>query len=727
LPQASEADFSSLLRKADIATTAIGLQGSYHHQKHSKTSEALISLYRQHENLQLPEATELRLPLRSTADAELITAGALHDIATQLILGQRANWFETVKNTVAHLSPDQTAIASFGSETCLPRSLARFKQQTRPSKPTAAEEIAVVGMSCRFPQSESLEAFWRLLEEGGTCIDNMPIDRFDPAQLQRDPKLDTFWGNFIDRPDVFDHKFFGISGREAKSMDPQQRLALQVAYEAMSSSGYCSKPSALRVKDVGCYLGVGAVDYEDNVASHAANAFAATGILRAFISGRISHHFGWEGPSLTVDTACSSSAVAIHTACKALLGGECSVALAGGVNVITSPSLHQNLAGASFLNSKGSSRAFDADAGGYCRGEGAGMVVLKKLSTALADGDVVIGVIASSAVNQNSSCSPITVPHSDSQSTLYKRVLNDAGIQAQDVTYVEAHGTGELSNTPAQFLCLLITWTLTLHIGTQVGDPIEYESIRSALTGPLRTEQLYVGSVKDNIGHAEAASGAAGIIKCLLMMHYKKIPKQANFSSINPKIRSLAEDRITISTKTVPWTSSQHIALVNNYGAAGSNAAILIRAHSVERRRAATITPTVHPILFFQPILLSAKTATSLTSYTEALKTYISKGIASLGDISYNLAQAHDASLNCRVGFVSDAMDSAISSLSRIKTFDAIKSPVILCFGGQTGRAVTASKELYTSSDLFKKHLVSDCIPLTVCLLRINGRLTFYV
>lgn len=229
-------------------------------------------------------------------------------------------------------------------------------------------------------------------------------------------------------------------------MDPQQRLALQVAYEAMASSGYLSTPSTTRVKDVGCYLGVGAVDYEENVASHSANAFAATGVLRAFISGRVSHHFGWEGPSLTLDTACSSSAVAIHTACRALLGGECAMALAGGVNVITSPSLHQNLAGASFLNQKGSSRAFDAEAGGYCRGEGAGMVVLKKLSAALADGDVVLGVIAASAVNQNSSCSPITVPDSGSQSSLYKRVLGDAGVQPRHVTYVEAHGTGESSS-----------------------------------------------------------------------------------------------------------------------------------------------------------------------------------------------------------------------------------------------------------------------------------------
>lgn len=269
--------------------------------------------------------------------------------------------------------------------------------------------------------------------------------------------------------------------------------------------------------------------------------------------------------------------------------------------------------------------------------------------------------------------------------------------------------------------------TLTLHIGTQVGDPIEYESIRSALTCPLRTEQLYVGSVKDNIGHTEAASGAAGVIKCLLMMHYKTIPKQANFTSLNPKIKSSAEDRITVSTKTVPWTSSKHIALVNNYGAAGSNAAVLIRAHSAEMRRTAIVPPPVHPILLFHPILLSAKTATSLNSYTEALKMYLSKGTASLGDIAYNIAQAHDVSLNCRVGFFSDAKDSTISSLSRTKTFATTKNPVVLCFGGQTGRTVTVSKELYDSSDLFKKHLVIDCIPWAVCLLRNSGQLTFYV
>ena len=178
------------------------------------------------------------------------------------------------------------------------------------------EEVAVVGMACRFPQADSLEEFWQLLHSGETSIGKLPIERFNPADISREPSLADFWGNFLRRPDGFDHSFFGVSGREAKSMDPQQRLALQVAYEALESSGYFGLPSQQKMIDVGCYLGVGSVDYEENVACHDASAFSATGTLRAFISGRISHFFGWTGPSITLDTACSSSAVAIHTASK---------------------------------------------------------------------------------------------------------------------------------------------------------------------------------------------------------------------------------------------------------------------------------------------------------------------------------------------------------------------------------------------------------------------------
>ena len=274
--------------------------------------------------------------MRSTADAEIIATGALHDIAVNLILCKQAHWFDTVKTTLAEMQGRKNVkMLLFGKESFVPRSLSSrqkdlanrvsYHEETegnqllhlsRTREPAQAEEIAVVGMACRFPQAESVEDFWQLISSGESAFGEIPIDRFDPARETREPKLANFWGNFIKNPEEFDHRFFGISGREAKSMDPQQRLALQVTYEALESSGYCGLPAEEQQTNIGCYLGVGSVDYSDNVASENANAFSATGTLRAFISGRISHFFGWTGPSVTIDTACSSSAVAIHSACK---------------------------------------------------------------------------------------------------------------------------------------------------------------------------------------------------------------------------------------------------------------------------------------------------------------------------------------------------------------------------------------------------------------------------
>ena len=308
------------MRDAKMATTTIGLSGRYHHPSNAEAANTLSRICAENKELRLPDAGKLRVPLRSTANARIIKAGALHEIAIQLILCKRAHWFQTVKSTVTDLSESKASFVVFGGESCVPRSLSakdtHVSAVSDQEEKSSGEEIAVVGMACRFPRAENIEEFWQLLWAGETAIGKLPPHRFDTAELSREPKLANFWGNFLDSPDVFDHRFFGISGREAKSMDPQQRLALQVAYEALESSGYCNKALKLSEDDVGCYLGVGSVDYEDNVASHDANAFAATGTLRAFISGRISHFFGWSGPSITFDTACSSSAVAIHTASK---------------------------------------------------------------------------------------------------------------------------------------------------------------------------------------------------------------------------------------------------------------------------------------------------------------------------------------------------------------------------------------------------------------------------
>lgn len=304
------------LKRESIPVKAIGLNGSYHHPKNAEAAEQLKALCARTPDLQLPSAEQLRLPFRSTADTELIASGSLHEISIDLILCKRANWFQTVKRSLEEL-PSPVKLVSIGPESHIPSSLSNTRTSTsRTSLSHPHEEIAVVGMACRFPQADTLEEFWQLISSGGTAFGSLPPNRFDPAQVLREPRLPTFWGNFLRQPQVFDHRFFGISGREAKSMDPQQRLALQVAYEAMESTSYFSLPSPAQEKDIGCYLGVGAVDYEGNVASENANAFSATGTLRAFVPGRISHFFGWTGPSMTFDTACSSSAVAISTACK---------------------------------------------------------------------------------------------------------------------------------------------------------------------------------------------------------------------------------------------------------------------------------------------------------------------------------------------------------------------------------------------------------------------------
>ena len=687
IPQAEEASWRARLRELNISTSSIGLRGCYHHPKHHEAAQKLKQLSNGNRQLELPDAATLRLPLRSTADTSTIAAGLLHEIAIDLILCKKAHWFTTVRATKGNSPRCDVEFIAIGKESSIPRSLkvnsSRSKVDDLPPN-QQREEIAVVGMACRFPQADSLEGFWNLLDSGSISIGTLPIERFDPAQIRREPKLETFWGNFLERPDALDHRFFGISGREAKSMDPQQRLVLQVAYEALESSGFCSQQPKRQETDVGCYVGVSCVDYKDNIGSENANAFSATSQLRAFISGRISHFFGWLGPSITFDTACSSSAVAIHTACRALLGGECSMALAGGVNIITSPDLHQNLATASFLSPTGASKAFDANADGYCRGEGAGLLVLKPLSRAVADGDHVFGVIAGSAVNQGSNCSSITVPDSVSQSALYQRALSLGHLKPSEVTYVEAHGTG-----------------------TQVGDPIEYESVQKALSGPGRTDNLYLGSVKDNIGHCEAASGVAGVIKTLLMLQHQYIPKQANFAALNPKIKQLPADKIVIPKIKQRWAPQRRIALVNNYGAAGNNAAIVLRDHvqldSERLSNAGSISA--------YPFVLSAKSVSSLLAYANVLKSYVTRSNVSLTDISYNLSRKQSPAFEYRASFVVadakrlvDSLDDLASRADRIIR-RTTTLPVVLAFGGQTGLCVTVSKQLYNNSELFRMHL----------------------
>ncbi|KAI0506274.1 hypothetical protein F5B22DRAFT_639292 [Xylaria bambusicola] len=682
LPETQQEKFRGRLSKSNLSVSIVGIQGYHHHSSNHETAQKLIRMSIKYAKLLgLPDADKLRLPLRSTADAQIIAHGSLSAIAIDLMLCKCAHWYQTVRASIENCDGDHVSFSVVGRhEGVIPLSLQHKDNLTSMPLDSDQDEVAITGMACRFPRAECLHEFWQLLVKGENAFGKLSSDRFNTAHNVREPKLSSFHGNFLNRVDMFDHRFFSVSGREAKSMDPQQRLALEVAYEALESSGYFSRTPSPET-DVGCYLGVGSVDYEQNVISENANSFSAIGTLRAFISGRISHLFGWKGPSMTLDTACSSSAVAIHTACRALLGGECTMAIAGGVNIISSPYLHQNLAAAAFLHPTGPSKAFDATVNGYCRGEGAGMIVLKRLSRAQADGDNILGVIASSSVSQGSNSTSLTAPDSASQTSLYNSVLARGYMEASDVGYVEAHGTG-----------------------TIVGDPIEYESIRIALTGS-RERPLYLGTVKDNIGHTEAASGVASVIKVLLMIQHEVIPKQANLVSLNPTMKTTPE--IIVPTKTCPWICRhQHVALVNNYGASGSISALLIRSHSKKIKPKQAEEKQVNP-QYDYPIMLSGKTASHVQAYIKTLKAYLSQYDEDIDSFAYNIARKHNASFRHRVAFTATDAKSAQMALGQISD-DRIQNPrlpIVLCFGGQTGKAVKVSKQLYDSCGLFQQQL----------------------
>ncbi|KAI1407386.1 hypothetical protein F5Y13DRAFT_131466 [Hypoxylon sp. FL1857] len=734
IPESHFVSFSGQLADGGLSAQPVGLCGRYHTAKPDRQElvQQLKSLCQHNESFQFPSVEQLTVPLRSTSDTEVITSGVLHDIALNCILVDLCRWYDTVQAALdvwdgqpvnvipvgnsSGAIPHSLKSASTPDEYLAPSSHSPSSPYTTtlnsnlttgqttpystvpPGATGTTQPIAVIGMACRYAQADSLEEFWSLINSGKNATTPVPEGRFKSEELWRTPK-GPFFGNFIQDADAFDHRFFGMSAREAASMDPQQRLLLQVSYEAMESAGYADGTESPN-RPVGCYVGAGYVEYEDNIASEHASAFSATGTIRAFISGRVSHYFGWTGPSVVFDTACSSSAVAIHHACKALQTNDCSVAIAGGVNMITSPTFYQNLAAASFLSPTGASKAFDASANGYCRGEGAGMLVLKPLAQAIADNDRILGTIAGSAVNQNSSCSPITVPDSNSQSDLYLQALSGGGVSPSDVTYVEAHGTG-----------------------TPVGDPIECTSIRTAFGGAHRTEELVIGSVKDVIGHTEAASGVAGVIKTLLMMQHGSIPKQPNFTRLNPKIPALEPDKLAIADRSRPWQSStRRAALVNNYGAAGSNAAIVLREYrpGLTAQDITNILPESTKVEY--PIFLSAKTPESLRAYSAALKKFLDRNASvTLGNVAYNLGRKQNKTLEYTSTWTTSSLPSLKQDLDAIasgtkpisqRKIDKKKAatvqwptPVVLCFGGQTGRSIYLSRDLVQSSSLLREHL----------------------
>ena len=423
------------------------------------------------------------------------------------------------------------------------------------------EPIAVVAVACRFPGSPDTDAYWDVLSGGVDAIREIPEDRFDIDEFydpdQQTPgKIYTRSGGYLERVDEFDPEFFGISPREAVWMDPQQRLMLEIAWEGLEKAGYA--PSSLRGSRTGVFVGVGANEYAHLMSGDSVDnleAYFITGNALNAVAGRVAFTLGLEGPAVAMDTACSSSLVAVHQATQALHSGDCDMALAGGVNVLLSPASMVAASRARMLSPDGRCKTFDAAADGYVRGEGCGVLVLKRLSDAQRDGDRICAVIRSTAVNQDGASSGLTVPNGGAQQRLIKSALDRAGLAGGDVDYLEAHGTG-----------------------TPLGDPIEVQAA-AAVYGAGRDPHrpLLMGTAKTNIGHLESAAGVAGLIKVILSLQHELLPQTLHFNNPNPHI---PWDTLPVQVveKATPWQPNgrPRRAGVSSFGFTGTNAHVLL-------------------------------------------------------------------------------------------------------------------------------------------------------
>ncbi len=507
------------------------------------------------------------------------------------------------------------------------------------------EPIAIVGMSCRFPgRVHDPASFWQLLCDGVDAIRETPSDRWDvDAFYDPDPmapgKMNTRWGGFLDHIDEFDNHFFGISDREAARIDPQHRMLLEVAWEALEDAGI--PPSTLRGSRAGVYIGISVSEYGALLAGDicTTDAHVGTGTSHCIAANRISFTFDFSGPSVALDTACSSSLVATHLACQSIRNGEASMALAGGVNLILSPLSTINLTKSGFSAVDGRVRAFDASATGYVRGEGAGIVVLKPLSAALENSDPIYAVIRGSAVNQNGCNIGISAPSRVAQENVLRQAYSEAKVPPVRIRFVETQGTG-----------------------TPIGDAIEATALGSVL-GKDRPagERCLIGSVKTNIGHLEAAAGVASLMKAALSLKHQRIPPNLHFETPNPDI-DFDELRLKVSQRVENWPESEHArsAGVSAFGFGGSNAHVVLeeppQSNRLSRRGE---DGGRHRHL----LLLSARTERALEALAQRYVDYLKDDALAWSDVCYTAAVRRDHH-DCRLAISAASHQEALDLLA---------------------------------------------------------------
>nr|VFK55470.1 MAG: malonyl CoA-acyl carrier protein transacylase [Candidatus Kentron sp. TUN]VFK61399.1 MAG: malonyl CoA-acyl carrier protein transacylase [Candidatus Kentron sp. TUN] len=542
-------------------------------------------------------------------------------------------------------------------------------------KSVNTDPIAIIGLSCRFPKAKNPDEFWQVLKNGVDTITEVPSSRRMPSEPA------VLWGGFVDDVDLFDPAFFGISAREAETMDPQQRFLLEVGWEALEDAGIVV--DSLAGSHTGVFIGIWQHDYNYHLSFADPNLYLESGTAFSVGAGRLSYLWNLQGPSQTVDTACSSSLVAIHDACQNLHLGECDLALAGGVNLILHPGVTDRFFASRMLSPDGRCKTFDVEANGYVRGEGCGILVLKREEDARRDGDRILAVIKGSAVNHDGRTNGLTAPSGPAQQAVIRHAHAHAGITGREIQYMEAHGTG-----------------------TPLGDPIEFNALKEVLMPGRTSDQIcWLSSVKTNIGHLESSAGVAGVIKIILAMQHQEIPPHLHLKTVSPHI-SLTDTLFSIPMEPTPWTSKQKFSGVSSFGISGTNAHLIIGNAPDSEAQALDTAITERP---FHLLTLSAQNEEPLQELADAYAEYFqSHPEMVLADACFT-ANTGRSYFDRRIALVAASPKDAHE---RLKAADytigkAIhkKPKTAFLFTGQGSQYVGMGRQLYETQPLFRETL----------------------
>jgi acyl transferase domain-containing protein/acyl carrier protein len=638
-------------------------------------------------------AERLKLSPESIDPRQSFVRYSLDSVAAVELSNELGEWLSrAVSPTLIYDYPSPDALAQHLAEEQIDEQVA--PETGGHSNEVADEGIAVIGIGCRFPGAHGPEAFWELQRDGVDAITEVPPDRWDIdsyyAPTAGTPgKMSTRWGGFLEAVDLFDHEFFSISPLEAASMDPQQRLLLEVGWESLEHAGLV--PKSLSGTSTGVFVGISSNDYArlHAEAGTDVNAYAGTGNALSIAANRLSYMLDLRGPSWTVDTACSSSLVAVHQACQSLRNRECSLALAGGVNLILSPQITVAFSQAQMMAADGHCKTFDAAADGYVRSEGCGLVVLKRLADAQRDGDSILAVIRGSAVNHDGGSNGLTAPSGPAQQEVIHQALAAADLSPTQVSYIEAHGTGTL-----------------------LGDPIEVQALGAVLAPDRSPEHpLLVGSVKANIGHLEAAAGIAGLIKTVLALQHQLIPSQLHFNTPNPHIAWQGLSlRVPTDNYIWPHNGAPRIAGVSSFGFGGTNAHVI-----VEQAPAEVTTEQSLPLP--QLLFLSAKTPDALRAlaqrYGDELGTLPEEHLAPLCAAS-RTQRTHFSERLAVVASSTHQLRKQLLALADGETSEEVITgraipwqplQLVFLFTGQGSQYIGMGRELYESEPVFRAAL----------------------